>query len=119
VDPDVTATLEELKARGLKIAIGSSSKNAKYILEKIGLAGCFDAVSDGTNITRTKPDPEVFLKAAEFLGVSPQDALVVEDASVGIEAAAAGGFASAALGDAQASPLCTCRINRLSDLLGL
>jgi alpha,alpha-trehalose phosphorylase len=117
VDRDVLATLEELKAKGIKIGIGSSSKNAKYLLEKIGLAEYFDAISDGTNITRTKPDPEVFLKAAEFLGVSPQDALVVEDASAGIEAAAAGAFASAALGDAQASPLSTYRINKLSDLL--
>jgi alpha,alpha-trehalose phosphorylase len=116
-DRDVIATLEELKARGIKIAIGSSSKNARYILERIGLAGYFDAVSDGTIITRTKPDPEVFLKAAEFLGVSPRDALVVEDAAAGIEAAAAGGFAAAALGDARSSPLCTWRINKLSDLL--
>ncbi|MDR3114135.1 MAG: beta-phosphoglucomutase [Treponema sp.] len=119
VDPDVIATLEELKARGIKIAIGSSSKNANYILEKIGLAGFFDGVSDGTTITRTKPDPEVFLQAAEYLGVFPQDALVVEDASAGIEAAAAGAFASAALGEAKASPLCTYRINKLSDLLCL
>ncbi|MDR1986391.1 MAG: beta-phosphoglucomutase [Treponema sp.] len=117
VDRDVLATLEELKAQGIKISIGSSSKNAKYLLAKIGLADCFDAISDGTNITRTKPDPEVFLKAAEFLGVSPQDALVVEDASAGIEAAAAGAFKSAALGDAQASTLSTYRINKLSDLL--
>ncbi|MDR0690282.1 MAG: beta-phosphoglucomutase [Spirochaetaceae bacterium] len=117
VDRDVIATLEEIKARGIKIAVGSSSKNAKHILEKIGLAGFFDAVSDGTNITRTKPDPEVFLKAAEWLGVSPADALVVEDASAGIDAAAAGGFAAAALGDAGSSPRCTCRINKLSDLL--
>jgi beta-phosphoglucomutase len=117
VDRDVIATLEELKARGIKIAVGSSSKNAKYILEKIGLAGYFDALSDGTTITRTKPDPEVFLKVAELLGVSPQDALVVEDASAGIEAAAAGAFASAALGDARSSPFGTYRINTLSDLL--
>jgi alpha,alpha-trehalose phosphorylase len=117
VDRDVTASLEELKAMGIKTAIGSSIKNAGYILKKTGLDVYFDAVSDGSNISRTKPDPEVFLKAAELLGVSPEEALVVEDAAAGIEAAAAGGFASAALGDARTSPLCTCRIDRLSDLL--
>ncbi|MDR2392690.1 MAG: beta-phosphoglucomutase [Treponema sp.] len=117
VDRDVIATLEELRALGIPIALGSSSKNANYILEKTGLAGYCDAVSDGTRITRSKPDPEVFLKAAALLDVAPRDALVVEDAVAGIEAAAAGGFASAALGDARASPLCTYRIHKLSDLL--
>jgi HAD superfamily hydrolase (TIGR01509 family) len=104
---------------GIKTAIGSSSKNARYILEKTGLVRYFDAVSDGTNITRTKPDPEVFLKAAEFLEVSAADALVVEDASAGIEAAKAGGFASAAMGDARASPLADYRITKLSGLLSI
>ncbi|MDR3145351.1 MAG: beta-phosphoglucomutase [Treponema sp.] len=117
VDPDVIATLQEIRAMNIKTAIGSSSKNAKYILEKTGLHVYFDVLSDGTTITRAKPDPEVFLKAAELLGVSPEDALVVEDASAGIAAAAAGGFASAAMGDARTSSICTCRINKLSDLL--
>ena len=70
LDPSVRTTLDELRGRGLKLAIGSSSKNATFILERIGLGDYFDAISDGTNITRSKPDPEVFLKAAEFLGVS-------------------------------------------------
>ena len=97
---EVKSTLDALRAKGLKLAIGSSSKNAKFILERIGLADYFDAISDGTNIARSKPDPEVFLKAAEFLGLEPADCLVVEDAVAGVEAAHAGGMKAAAVGDA-------------------
>ena len=97
---EVKTTLDALRAKGLKLAIGSSSKNAKFILERIGLADYFDAISDGTNITRSKPDPEVFLKAADFLGLEPTDCLVVEDAVAGVEAARAGGMKAAAVGDA-------------------
>ncbi len=97
---EVRDTLEELRRRGLKLAIGSSSKNSPYILERIGLKGWFDAESDGNNITRSKPDPEVFLKAAQFLGLSPADCLVVEDAVSGAQAGHAGGFQVACLGDA-------------------
>ena len=81
-------------------AIGSSSKNTPFILKQIGLEGYFDAVSDGNNITHSKPDPEVFLKAAEFLGMDPADCLVVEDAVSGAEAGHAGGMKVACLGDA-------------------
>ncbi len=97
---EVKDTLDTLRSRGLKLAIGSSSKNAPFILERIGLGGYFDAVSDGNNITRSKPDPEVFLKAAEYLGLSPADCLVVEDAVSGAEAGHAGGFRVACVGDA-------------------
>jgi len=100
LDPSVQATLDELRARGLKLAIGSSSKNAVYILERIGLGDYFDAISDGTNITRSKPDPEVFLKAAEFLGIAPEKCVVVEDAVAGIDAAVAAGMYAVAIGDA-------------------
>ena len=82
---------------GIKLAIGSSSKNTQFILEKIGLKGFFDAVSDGNNITHSKPDPEVFLKAAQFVGEKPEDCLVIEDATAGIDAACAGGFDSCGL----------------------
>ena len=78
--PEVKATLDWLRAQGLLLGIGSSSKNTKFILERIGLGDYFDKISDGTNITRSKPDPEVFLKAAAFLGLEPKDCLVVEDA---------------------------------------
>ena len=87
LDPQVKETLDALRSRGLLLAIGSSSRNAGFILERLGLSGYFDAVSDGNNISRSKPDPEVFLKAAEYLNLQPQDCLVVEDAESGLEAA--------------------------------
>ncbi len=116
---EVRDTLQELRNRGYQLAIGSSSKNTRTILERIGLGDFFDAISDGTNITRSKPDPEVFLKAAEFIGLAPEDCLVVEDADAGIEAAAAGGFASAGLGDAAKNPKVTYPMEKFSDLLDI
>ena len=98
--PGVTETLKFLKEKGYKIAIGSSSKNARFILQKIGLGTTFDAISDGNNIKRTKPDPEVFLKAAEMLGFQPKECVVVEDALAGVEAGLSGGFYTVAIGDA-------------------
>ncbi len=97
---EVKTTLDTLRAQGLKLAIGSSSKNTPYILERLGLDGYFDAVSDGNNIIRSKPDPEVFLRAAEYLGEKPADCLVVEDAVSGAEAGHRGGFRVACVGDA-------------------
>lgn len=102
VAPEVRQTLAKLKELGLKTAVGSSSKNTKLILQLTDLGHFFDAVSDGTNITRSKPDPEVFLKAAAFISLQPSDCIVVEDAVAGIDAASAGGFASIGIGDAAA-----------------
>lgn len=114
---EVRKTLKELRKKGLKLAIGSSSKNTKLILHQLGLENCFDAVSDGTNITRSKPDPEVFLMAADFLGLQPATCLVVEDAKAGIDAAIAGGFRSAGLGEAAVHENATYRLSSISDLL--
>lgn len=114
---EVKNTLDELKNRGYKLAIGSSSKNAKTILKQLGLDDYFDAVSDGTNITRSKPDPEVFLKAAEFLGLDAADCLVVEDALAGIDAAVAGGFHGAGIGEAATHEKVTYPMEHFSDLL--
>ena len=100
LDVNVKVVLDTLRSRGTLLAIGSSSKNTKKILEKLGLKDFFDAVSDGTNITKSKPDPEVFLKAAEMLGIGPERCLVVEDAVSGAEAGHAGGMKVACLGDA-------------------
>ena len=92
--------LGELKDRGIKRAIGSSSKNAPRILSRIGLQHCFDVVVDGNMIKKSKPDPEVFLLAAKLLGVSPEKCVVVEDAEAGIEAAAACGMRAVGVGEA-------------------
>lgn len=113
---DVKDTLDAIKAKGIRIAIGSSSKNAKFILSRIGLSDYFDAISDGDNITRTKPDPQVFTMAAEFLGLNPSRCLVVEDAEAGIMAGKTGGFDTAALGSATKCPYATYRLSTFSDL---
>jgi beta-phosphoglucomutase len=97
---EVKDTLEHLRTRGLQLAIGSSSKNARFILSQIGLNDYFDAISDGNNITKSKPHPEVFLMAAGYLDINPEECLVVEDARAGIDAAVAAGMDSAAIGDA-------------------
>ena len=98
---EVRDTLNALCARGVRVAIGSSSKNTPFILERIGLGSFFEAVADGNCITHSKPHPEVFLKAAAMLGLAPAECLVVEDARAGVEAAVAGGFDCAAMGDAR------------------
>lgn len=113
---DVKDTLALLRQTDLKLAIGSSSRNTPYILKRIGLDGFFDAVADGNCITRSKPDPEVFLKAAELIGLQPADCLVVEDAHAGVEAAVSGGFDCAAMGDAKDDDRAVLHLNRFSDL---
>lgn len=117
LSPEVKRTLDALRAKGLLLGIGSSSKNTKFILSQIGLGDYFDKISDGTNITRSKPDPEVFLKGAEYLGLEPKDCLVVEDAKAGIQAALAAGMDAAAIGDATSCGLATYNLSRFSDLL--
>ena len=114
---DVRDTLNALRGAGLKLAIGSSSRNTPFILERIGLSRFFDAVSDGNGITHSKPHPEVFLRAADLLGLAPSACLVVEDAHAGIEAGTAGGFACAAIGDARDDARAAYHLDALSDLL--
>ena len=116
---EVKTTLDALRAKGLLLGIGSSSKNTKFILSRIGLGDYFDKISDGTNITRSKPDPEVFLKAAQFIGLEPDDCAVVEDAVAGINAAKAGGFLSIGIGDAAGYAKTDHPIRSLRDLLDL
>lgn len=97
---EVRDTLNALRAKDVRVAIGSSSKNTPFILDRIGLGDFFEAVADGNCITHSKPHPEVFLKAAAMLGLDPADCLVVEDAHAGVEAAVTGGFDCASIGDA-------------------
>lgn len=114
---DVQDTLKALRASDIKLAIGSSSKNTPFILERIGLESFFDAVADGNCITHSKPHPEVFLKAAEMISLSPQECLVVEDAHAGVEAAIAGGFDCAAIGEAKDDIRAKWHLEKFSDLL--
>ncbi len=112
----VTECLSSLREKGYKLAVGSSSKNTPKILERTGLAAAFDAVADGNDISRSKPDPEVFLKAAQKLGVAPEFCAVVEDAEAGIQAAKAAGMTAFALGDAKKSPLADHKLESLTEL---
>ena len=105
--PGAMETLHALRERGIKLAIGSSSRNTPIILRQIGLSEYFDAVADGNQITRSKPDPEVFLLAARLLGVEPSCCLVVEDALAGVEAALAGGMRALGVGSAAREPSAT------------
>lgn len=114
---EVRNTLHALREKGLKLAIGSSSKNTPLILDRIGLGTFFDAISDGNNISRSKPDPQVFLMAAQMLNLDPARCLVVEDAQAGIQAAIAGGFDSAALGPAAQCGMATYNMKSFGDLL--
>ncbi len=119
-DPDFDAVDAYLRSHGIRTAIGSSSRNTRTILEKIGLSDRFDAIADGNVITRSKPDPEVFLKAAEFLGEAPEHCLVVEDAVSGVQAGKAAGMTTAGINDASGSPFCDhplCTLRNVIDVI--
>lgn len=96
--PGAFDTLKMLQRNGIKTAVGSASKNAPLILERTGILPYIDEISCGIDVTKSKPDPEVFLVAAAKLKLSPEDCLVVEDAAAGIEAAKAGGMKSLGVG---------------------
>jgi len=97
--PGAEEFLQRSRDLGYLIALGSASKNARLILEKTGILSYFDAIIDGNEVSKSKPDPEVFLKGAEALGLSPQQCLVFEDAQAGIDAALAGGMRAIGIGD--------------------
>lgn len=96
--PGVEKFLQDSKKQGIKIALGSASKNAQIILEKTQILHYFDALIDGNHVSKSKPDPEVFLKGAEALGVSNEECVVFEDAFAGIEAAKAAGMYAVGIG---------------------
>ena len=87
--------------QGVKIALGSASKNAPMILEKLGITPLFTAIIDGNNVVNGKPHPEVFLKGAEALGLKPSECVVFEDSIAGVQAAKTGGMSSVGIGDAE------------------
>ncbi|MDW7693616.1 beta-phosphoglucomutase [Flammeovirgaceae bacterium SG7u.111] len=97
--PGVSDFLSLLKDNGIKIALGSASKNAKTILEQIKMLDAFDAIVDGTHVSKPKPDPEVFLIGAKELGVEPTECVVFEDAIAGVEAAKNGNMHCIGVGD--------------------
>nr|WP_233516803.1 beta-phosphoglucomutase [Paenibacillus curdlanolyticus] len=90
--PGAKAYLLQLKEQGVRIALGSASKNAVFILEKVGILELFDSIVDGTKVSKAKPDPEVFTLGCHELGLTPQDCVVFEDAEAGVQAAIAAGM---------------------------
>lgn len=112
--PGVLSVLAWMRENDIRLAVGSSSKNAPLILEKTALRQWFDAVADGNQITHTKPDPEVFLLAAQLLNLEPACCAVVEDAATGIQAAVAAGCKAIAVGSAQNCPGAVYSISDLS-----
>lgn len=119
VTDEVRETLQELRKRGHKLAIGSSSRNARFILEKVELLNAFDAISDGNNIAHSKPDPEVFVKAGEYLGEKQENCIVVEDAYAGIDAAKAAEMTAVGIGDASGYEKADYKIKSFQELLDL
>ncbi len=96
--PGADNLIDELRSEGIKIAIGSGSKNAHTVIEKLGIAEKLDAIADGNSVQRSKPAPDLFLYAASQLGLQPADCVVVEDAASGVEAALAGGMRTIGIG---------------------
>ena len=96
--PGTVAFLEQAHAQGIKIALGSASKNAPMILDKMGLTPLFDAIIDGNNVINGKPHPEVFLKGAAALGLNPEECVVFEDSIAGVQAAKTGGMSCVGIG---------------------
>lgn len=116
---EVKNTLGALRERGYTLTIGSSSKNARFILGKLGIVNMFDAISDGNNITNSKPDPEVFIKACEMVSEKAERCLVVEDAEAGIIAGNRAAMDTVAIGDAIKCRLSTYNISGFSELLDI
>jgi beta-phosphoglucomutase len=114
--PGAKETVTELKKRLVRVAIGSSSKNARPILEKIEMLEEFDAIADGNDISKGKPDPEVFLIAARRCNVEPENCLVVEDAEAGVSAALNGNMKVLAVGSAADDPRANLKAETLKQI---
>ncbi len=96
--PGAGDLIDQLRTAGIKIAIGSGSKNARSVIERLGIADKLDAIADGNSVKRSKPAPDLFLYAASQLRLEPADCVVVEDAASGVEAALAGGIRTIGIG---------------------
>ncbi|MEN9743196.1 MAG: hypothetical protein RLZZ65_1001 [Bacteroidota bacterium] len=113
--PGVESLLQEAKKSGILLGVGSSSKNANFILDKLGIAAYFDVVIDGNGVQDPKPHPEVFLNGAKALGLNPAEVFVFEDAASGIAAAKAGGFTAVGVGNPHIAELADLYFNDLTE----
>jgi beta-phosphoglucomutase len=111
----VADLLQKAKEKGILLAVGSSSKNAKFILERLNLIDAFHIIVDGNMVANPKPNPEVFLKGAEAMGFAPEECVVFEDAESGIKAAKDGGFYSIAVGNPEIAELGDVYLNDLTE----
>jgi beta-phosphoglucomutase len=102
------------RAAGIKVALGSASKNAPLILERLGWMPLFDALVDGNVVTASKPDPEVFLEGARRLGLQPEECVVFEDSEAGVEAARRGGMKVVGIGQGLDADLLVTGLDRLT-----
>lgn len=113
--PGVVETFRAMKAAGVKIALGSASKNAGMILDRLQITPYFDAIIDGTKVTKAKPDPEVFLLAAQELGIAPCDCVVFEDSQAGIEAAKSADMLAVGVGTQAQLPKADLLVSNVSE----
>jgi beta-phosphoglucomutase len=108
--------LAELQKLGVKIAVASNSRNAKMIIEKVGIGQYLDVIVDGFDLKNSKPDPEPFLLAAQRIGLPPEECVVIEDAVSGIQAAQAAGMASLGIGEKEYLPNAPVLVKNLSEI---
>lgn len=113
--PGVLQLLQEAKQKGIHLGVGSSSKNANFILDKLGISTYFEVVIDGNGVTDPKPHPEVFLNGAKALGLAPELCFVFEDAASGIAAAKAGGFTAVGVGNPHIADQADIYLNDLTE----
>jgi beta-phosphoglucomutase len=113
--PGVLSLLQESKSKGIKLGIGSSSKNANFILKLLKIDHFFDVVIDGNGVNHPKPHPEVFLNGAKALNLAPAECIVFEDAASGITAAKAGGFITIAVGNPNIAEMADTYFNDLTE----
>lgn len=117
LDPEVKETLLKLRKKGIKLAIGSSSKNTKMILNQIGLSDFFDAIADGTMLAYSKPHPEVFMLAADMLEVEYKKCLVIEDAESGCIAAKSASMKVAAISSSYGYSVADYHLNSFENII--
>lgn len=113
--PGVLNLLQQAQEKGIHLGVGSSSKNANFILDKLSISSYFEVVIDGNGVTDPKPHPEVFLNGAKALGLDPAECMVFEDAASGIAAAKAGGFTAVGVGNPHIADQADIYLNDLTE----